>query len=885
MTGKARQRAEQVVVRIVTLGTLAHTLDDTPAKLGVLDAHRLAGGPAHGGPRLAGGNQRFPCGWRSGLGLGGENLDFIAVLQFGRQRCDLAVDLAADRMVADICMHRISKIDRGRIARQSDQLAFGGKAEHLVLEKLELGVLEKFFRVGTVREQRDGAAPPRIGIRFPRQEFDRRACFILVEGVSRDAVLGDVLHLLGANLQLDALVARPDHGCVDRAIIVLLGGRDVVLEPTGHHRPGGVDDTKSLIAFRHALHDDDNGLVVGQLLESDRFALHLAPDRIGTLAAARDDGRDAAIGELAGELHLDLGDQPKMPLRQGFQALTDHLMGFRVEFAERQFYELFAQLVHPDAARERRVNVDGFFGDPAARLGRHVLDGAHVVQPVGELDQQHAHILGDRQQQLAQIFGLLGLTGDKIELFQFREALDQTNDIFAEPLLDLGARSFPILDGVVQQRGRDGGVVELVLRENRGDLERMGDIRVSGKPFLLAMSLHGIDIGAIKEIFVRIGIILTYPIDEVILPHQRLGTFRRRRRIACCSDAGGRPRRHLSWLRRGLHARQIGGLRHRGSSCTAGGAARTRLEYHEECTARQQFTPQCKHSISRHRRAQGGLNLERPRLRPSVLTSAPKLMSWWRTQTRSPDSALYICKPYSSSSGSAGSGRTSGGAKPSRPLSNSSSVIRSAVISMSSASTPPPAPAISGIASGSGSSTSTYFCSEWMRSSLRSPGEMVVSAISRNATTGFLSLSRSMVICAPEETIRARWLASRTSSNRFSTLSMQSSTVTRAMGPRLQNVRTSRQNAQTSHQATILVVCMVKYRLPNDNARLKLVVIRMTAALHWAWRSRKALLADHNGGLAAIFSHDGASWQATVCCARFRNLNSVARSVGATSAI
>jgi hypothetical protein len=78
---------------------------------------------------------------------------------------------------------------------------------------------------------------------------------------------------------------------------------------------------------------------------------------------------------------------------------------------------------------------------------------------------------------------------------------------------------------------------------------------------------------------------------------------------------------------------------------------------------------------------------------------------------------------------------------------------------------------------------------------------------------------------------------------------------------------------------------MVKYRLPNDNARLKLVVIRMTAALHWAWRSRKALLADHNGGLAAIFSHDGASWQATVCCARFRNLNSVARSVGATSAI
>src|SRR5580704_15504525 len=47
--------------------------------------------------------------------------------------------------------------------------------------------------------------------------------------------------------------------------------------------------------------------------------------------------------------------------------------------------------------------------------------------------------------------------------------------------------------------------------------------------------------------------------------------------------------------------------------------------------------------------------------------------------------------------------------------------------------------------------------------------------------TGFLSLSRSTVIGEPEEIMRARWLASNTSSKRFSTLSMQSSTVTRAI--------------------------------------------------------------------------------------------------------
>ena len=57
----------------------------------------------------------------------------------------------------------------------------------------------------------------------------------------------------------------------------------------------------------------------------------------------------------------------------------------------------------------------------------------------------------------------------------------------------------------------------------------------------------------------------------------------------------------------------------------------------------------------------------------------------------------------------------------------------------------------------------------------------VTSAISRSATTGFLSRSRSMVRSAPPEIWRARWAASRTRSNLFGILSTQSSTVTRAI--------------------------------------------------------------------------------------------------------
>ena len=93
--------------------------------------------------------------------------------------------------------------------------------------------------------------------------------------------------------------------------------------------------------------------------------------------------------------------------------------------------------------------------------GRHVLERAHVVQAVGELDQQHADVLGHRQQQLAEVLGLGGLLGDEVEALDLGQPVDQRADLVAELSLDLAVGGGGILDHVVQQRGGDGGVVEL----------------------------------------------------------------------------------------------------------------------------------------------------------------------------------------------------------------------------------------------------------------------------------------------------------------------------------------------------------------------------------------------------------------------------------------
>ena len=103
------------------------------------------------------------------------------------------------------------------------------------------------------------------------------------------------------------------------------------------------------------------------------------------------------------------------------------------------------------------------------------------MQAIGELDQEDANVVGDREQQLAQVLGLLGLARDQLQPLQLGEPFDQRADLVAEDVVDLGARRLSILDGVVQQGSYDGGVIELEVGQDRRNLERMGKIGIAGR--------------------------------------------------------------------------------------------------------------------------------------------------------------------------------------------------------------------------------------------------------------------------------------------------------------------------------------------------------------------------------------------------------------------
>ncbi len=418
------------------------------------------------------------------------------------------------------------------MARQRDQLALRGEAEHLVVEQLELGVLEEFLGVGALREDADGVAQPGERIGLALEKLGRRAHVFLVEHVRGDAALGDLVHRLGADLQLDALVAGADHGGVDRAVVVLLRRRDVVLETPGHDRPVGVDDAERAIAGLDVVDDEAEAEDVGQLLEADRLAFHLGPDRERLLAAAIDPRAEPPVAQIVGELVLDLADQVAVALGERVEPLHHHRIGFGIEGAEGQILQLLAHFLHAHAAGQRRIDVERLLGDAPARLRRHEVQRAHVVQAVGELDQQNADIVGNGQQQFAQVLGLLGLARHQLQPLQLGQALDQRADLGPEDLVDLGTRRLGVLDRVVQQRGHDGGVVELQIGEDRRHFERVREIRIARGAGLRAVRLHGVDIGAVQQVFVGIGIVGPDALDEVILTHHaraRLGRAPHRR--------------------------------------------------------------------------------------------------------------------------------------------------------------------------------------------------------------------------------------------------------------------------------------------------------------------------------------------------------------------
>jgi hypothetical protein len=171
---------------------------------------------------------------------------------------------------------------------------------------------------------------------------------------------------------------------------------------------------------------------------------------------------------------------------------------------EREVLELPPQLRHAEAVRQRRVEVARLLRDAPALLRRQPVERSHVVQTIGELDDDDACVLRDRQQQLAIVLHLpLLLRRAGGQLGDFRQPVDDAGDLSPELGFDVGHRHIGILDDVVDQAARHGEGIELEVGEHLRHLDAVGDERIARVSRLTAVRLLAEPVGAREQLAVE----------------------------------------------------------------------------------------------------------------------------------------------------------------------------------------------------------------------------------------------------------------------------------------------------------------------------------------------------------------------------------------------
>ncbi len=161
---------------------------------------------------------------------------------------------------------------------------------------------------------------------------------------------------------------------------------------------------------------------------------------------------------------------------RALERLLEHPETRRVQVAKAQVLELVVDGIEAEAVGDRRVDVERLARDPLLLLRVHGFQRAHVVQAVGQLDEDDAHVAGHREEHLPEVLRLRVLEGRELDALDLRHTVDQVRHGLAEALGDLGLRGVRVLHHVVKQRRHERLRVEVPLREDLRHRERVRDV-------------------------------------------------------------------------------------------------------------------------------------------------------------------------------------------------------------------------------------------------------------------------------------------------------------------------------------------------------------------------------------------------------------------------
>ena len=205
------------------------------------------------------------------------------------------------------------------------------------------------------------------------------------------------------------------------------------------------------------------------------------------LDAAIDGAVDAHALQPLGDLHLDALHEAVVGILVLGQVVHDLVVALGIEVLEGQVLQLPLELLHAEAVRQGRVDLHGLGGLGDLLGAGLVLQGAHVVQPVGDLDEDDPDVLAHGHEHLAEILHLLLFGGGVVDPGQLGDALHQLGHGAAKELYQLIEAGVGVLQAVVEQRCQDGVGIQADLHHDLGHGQGMNDIRFAAFAQLLFM--------------------------------------------------------------------------------------------------------------------------------------------------------------------------------------------------------------------------------------------------------------------------------------------------------------------------------------------------------------------------------------------------------------
>ena len=282
--------------------------------------------------------------------------------------------------------------------------------------------------------------------------------------------------------------------------------------------PGGVQKSEHGVTILLGLRDDADCEEIVDLIDGNAVCAELLLDREETFDARFDPCVNIGVAELRLDDADDAIEERFTFAAKGVDLRSELGVGERVDVTEGEVFELAAQLAHAETMREGSVNVEGLFGNALLLFGSKMLERAHVVQAVCELDDDDADVGNHGEQHLADVLGLMVFAIREFDFVEFGDAFDDVSDLFAEATGDLLRGDVGVLDGVMQEAGGDRCRVHLQIGEDLGDFERMDNIGLAGGAALALMLFLTECPGDADEIEVVVRPVRTDGGDDMLEP-------------------------------------------------------------------------------------------------------------------------------------------------------------------------------------------------------------------------------------------------------------------------------------------------------------------------------------------------------------------------------